>query len=262
MESHRCRFGRAMTLTVVTLLATSMTAHSGMTEWEAHLRQGMAEHELGNYDRAEYRIAAAVTEAEATFGEGNLLAQTLNFLGSLHLSRGNYAAAEPPLTRALAIREKIADFDHPDLARSQNNLATLYVAQGKLEKAEPLLKRSLAIRTKVFGREHRDVAASLDNLAMLYSAQGKYAQAESLFKSSIEIWKKRGDSRNLANSERNLTHLRAKMTTREGKEVAPGLSFGINFESDSSNPLAADTRLTPGARPRAGSAASQRQSTP
>ena len=229
------------------MLATSSTVRGGMTEWEAHVNRGVAEHGIGNYQRAEFSLANAVREAEVSFGEGNLLAQTLNLLGSLQLSRGNYDAAEPHLTRALAIREKIADRDHPDLARSQNNVGALYIAQGKLAKAEPLLKRALAIRNKAFGREHPDVAASLENLAMLYSALGKHAQAESLFTSAIEIWKNLGDSRNLATSERNLANLRSKMM-RDTNEVAPRLSFRINLENDRSRPIAADTRLKPATR--------------
>ncbi len=47
---------------------------------------------------------------------------------------GHYAQAEPLLTRALAINEKLLGLDHPDVALSVVSLAQLRVVQGSRKK--------------------------------------------------------------------------------------------------------------------------------
>ena len=64
---------------------------------------------------------------------------------------GQYAQAEPLLTRVLALKEKLLGLDHPDVPLSVVNLAQLRVVQGQPEKAEPLYRRTLAIRERALG---------------------------------------------------------------------------------------------------------------
>lgn len=90
------------------------------------------------------------------------VAATLNNLGDLHCMYGQYAQAEPLLTRALAINEKPLGLDHPDVALSVVNLAQLRVVQGQLEKAGPLYRRALAIRKRAPGPSHPEVAKALE----------------------------------------------------------------------------------------------------
>ena len=73
-----------------------------------------------------------------------ILAATLNNQAERYKEEGRYADAEPLYKRALAIRERALDPDHPDVAQSLNNLADLYSAQGRQADAEPLYKRARA----------------------------------------------------------------------------------------------------------------------
>jgi tetratricopeptide (TPR) repeat protein len=57
-------------------------------------------------------------------------------------------AIPTPSLRALAIREKTLDPQHPDVAQTLHNLASLYRVQGQYDTAEPLFKRALAIWEK------------------------------------------------------------------------------------------------------------------
>ena len=82
------------------------------------------------------------------------VAATLNNLGGLHCMYGQYAQAEPLLTRALAINEKPLGLDHPDVALSVVSLAQLRVVQGQPEEAGPLYRRALAIRKRALGPSH------------------------------------------------------------------------------------------------------------
>ena len=101
--------------------------------------------------------------------------------------RGEYGAAEPLQVRALTIRERACDADHPDVATSMNELATLYWEQGRYAEAEPLRTRALAIRERVLDPNHADVATSLNDLGALYYAQGRYGEAEPLYTRALTI---------------------------------------------------------------------------
>jgi tetratricopeptide (TPR) repeat protein len=69
----------------------------------------------------------------------------LNNLGTLKQGRGNVDEAEALFARALSIKEKLLEPDHPDLAITLNNLAILCRGQGRLEEAERLYERCLSI---------------------------------------------------------------------------------------------------------------------
>ena len=117
-------------------------------------------------------------------------AKLLNETGKYLYERVRFEECELFYNRALNIRNKILDPDHPDLAESLNDLAELYWSQGKYSDAEPLFKRALEIREKVLGSEHPDVASSLNNLALLYKSQGKYSDAEPLYTRALKIREK------------------------------------------------------------------------
>ena len=198
-------------VSVKDLFAVSTAVYAGVTEWETYTRRGIAEFERGDYQSAASSLKAALREAEGLGDQDERVALTLNILGSHHLSRGDYASAEPPLERALAIREKVFGAEHPGVARSLNNLAMLHATQARYDKAEALLKRATAIWEKTRGRYDPEVATSLNNLAMLYSGQARYDQAELLFKRTIDIWQRAGDRHNLATALMNLSKLYAKI---------------------------------------------------
>ena len=143
---------------------------------------------LGDSVSAQERFIQAFGIAQIS-GDHDLEASCCNGLGSCYESQGRYEEAEPPLIRALEIREKVRP-GHPSTATALNNLAELYRSQGRYKEAEPLLKRALEIREKALGPEHPDTATSLNNLAALYNSQGRYEEAEPLFTRAIEIAEK------------------------------------------------------------------------
>ena len=105
--------------------------------------------------------ALAVTQAAEQHGIALEAAATiLNAVALYHHARAAWPLAKPLYERALAIREKALDPDHPDVAGSLNDLGMLYGIAGPHTKAEPLLKRALAIREKALGPDHPDVAQS------------------------------------------------------------------------------------------------------
>ncbi|MBX7222627.1 MAG: CHAT domain-containing protein [Blastocatellia bacterium] len=145
----------------------------------------------GKFDDALGKAQQAVAKSEQVFGsESVLLADSLNLLGVVYRSKGNFPQAEQTYLRALLMREKVLGPDHLDVAITLNNLAVLYRNLGEYAKAEPLYLRSLAIREKLLGKEHPTVAANLNNLGLLYKTQGDYVKAEALYQRALAIREK------------------------------------------------------------------------
>jgi tetratricopeptide (TPR) repeat protein len=72
----------------------------------------------------------------------------LNNLALVHRDRGDYAAAESLLRRAVAIYDGPSTDrprDHPRHAQALENLATVYRAQGKAAEADQALARAAII---------------------------------------------------------------------------------------------------------------------
>ncbi len=74
------------------------------------------------------------------------MATSLNSLGALYQSQGEYTQAEPLFERSLAILEKALGPDHPNVATSLENLADLYRATKRGSEAEALEQRAAKIR--------------------------------------------------------------------------------------------------------------------
>jgi len=156
------------------LSAAESTAANG----ELKMTQ-LAYKEAGEY----YQEAAELLPA----GNDEILAGYLNEAGEAFYYAGLYDKAKPLYERTLAIRERILDKEHPDVAESLNNLAGLHQTQGNYEQAKPLHERALVIREKILGQEHPKVAESLNNLAVLHYTQGNYEQAKPLFERALAI---------------------------------------------------------------------------
>jgi CHAT domain-containing protein/tetratricopeptide (TPR) repeat protein len=112
---------------------------------------------------------------------------SLNNLGLLYYSMGEYAKAEPLYREALGITKASLGEEHPDYARGLNNLGLLYYSMGEYAKAEPLYREALAIRKAALGEKHPDYAMSLNTLGLLYYSMGEYAKAEPLHREAVEI---------------------------------------------------------------------------
>jgi tetratricopeptide (TPR) repeat protein len=132
---------------------------------------------MGRKEEAE-NLLGQVIDARS-FDESSFEGATvLQNLADLKREAGSYAESESLYHRAISMKRRLLQPDHPDLAQALNNLAVLYRVQGRLADAQPLQEEAMEILEKVLGSEHRDVAASLTNLGVLYCSQGKYQQAE------------------------------------------------------------------------------------
>ena len=127
------------------------------------------------------------------------LATSLNNLGGLLKSRGEYAAAEPFYRDALAMRRQLYPKEHypqghPDLAQSLNNLGGLLQARGESAAAEPLLPRRpghapAALPPERYPQGHPHLATSLNNLGVLLQSRGDLAAAEPFYREALAMYR-------------------------------------------------------------------------
>jgi CHAT domain-containing protein len=94
------------------------------------------------------------------------------------------------MRRALAIDEKSAGPDHPDVATDLNNLALLLKDTNHLSEAERLIRRAVVIDEKSTGRDHPNLARDLNNLAALIHSANRLPEAERLMRRALAIEEK------------------------------------------------------------------------
>ncbi|MDC3961467.1 CHAT domain-containing protein [Polyangium jinanense] len=100
------------------------------------LRLGELALDRGEPDVAEPLLKAALAGAEESLDENHVQrAEYLQAMGLLLARRGDFAAAEARMKRALELREAVFHPDHPDIARTLRDLGDLYVAQDRIEDA-------------------------------------------------------------------------------------------------------------------------------
>src|SRR5690606_13025540 len=92
-------------------------------------------------------------------------AQSLNNLGLLLKTMGDYGGARGYYERALAIAEKVLGPEHPDTAGSLNNLGLLLRGMGHYGGARSYCERALAIFEARLGPEHPNTRVVRKNLA-------------------------------------------------------------------------------------------------
>jgi tetratricopeptide (TPR) repeat protein len=155
-------------------------------------------------------LAAVGGDSPPPNGAEQLAGDLLNALaGYKHRSIGTYGQVQSLYRLALAIRETVLGYDHPDTATSLNNLAALLRDLGDFAAARPLFERALAIAEKAFGPDHPDTATNLNNLAGLLRDLGDFATARPLFERALAIAEKAlgPDHPNTATSLYNLAQL-------------------------------------------------------
>jgi len=145
--------------------------------------------QLRRYGDAEPLLKRCLKIREEHAGDhpDQLVAETLDSLGTLYEEQGRSTLAGQHYRRALEMWTELLGDEDPDVAQRLNNLVVLYRIYGKFAEAEPLYVRILDIRERALGPDHLDLVPDLCNLALLYQAQNKFDKAEPLFQRSLDI---------------------------------------------------------------------------
>jgi tetratricopeptide (TPR) repeat protein len=114
-------------------------------------------------------------------------ARAVSKLASSCYSQGKYDESESLFLQSLALREKHAGPNDPEVAESLIGLGLVYATRRQFDKAIVAHKRALAIDEEQLGHDHPIVASDLRNLASDYKGIGNLAEYEKLIKRAIAI---------------------------------------------------------------------------
>ena len=166
------------------------------------------------------------------------LATALLQLGKLSRKFGaaGESEAEPLLTEALLISERLYGREHRGVAPLLNELSRLHIQRSQHARAEEALKRLLAI-ARAQGEENADAAIALAGLALVKRKLGDEASAEALYREALRIRENVLESNNMVtvvtleqlaetcvargNVAEAVTLLRRALSTREAA-LGPG----------------------------------------
>lgn len=145
------------------------------------------------------------------------LAETMHELARAHFWAGEYDAALPLYTEALAIRRALHPGDHPRTAFGLTHLAATKLRLGDARNAGRLYEEALAMRRRLLGDQHPDVAASLNNIGNFRAEIGDLAGAERALRASLEMISrlKPGESLEVSHATNNLARVLARRGAHE-----------------------------------------------
>ena len=143
---------------------------------------------------SKYKEAMKIYQAyQAVHGEVHAdMAKICEALGNLYIGLEQYKQAKQYHERALDIRSKIYDANHPDIGTSYNNLGLVSSNLGEnyTEQAKEYYEKALRIARDIYGEEHIDVAAGYNNLGVFYSDKGQHYEAKKCHEKALIIGRK------------------------------------------------------------------------
>lgn len=186
--------GKGRAFTVVQMLdefrAGKEESWEGSADVEATIRKtmGVAYRGLGEYEKADQQLRAALRVSRAEYGRGDpVVADVLYELAELLLVQGQAAEGEALAREALGLREDLLGPEHVAVAASLDQVGSFLQMQARYAEAEPLYRRALELRKRLLGAQHPHVAQTLNNLALLAHHRGDFAAAEPLYEEALRL---------------------------------------------------------------------------
>ena len=146
---------------------------------------------MGQRDQAEmyYRQSLAMRRNLAKGKDRELIARSLNNLGTCLRDQEKFDEAERLITEAIAIIKEVRGPEHIDVANGLSNMARLYIKKGgqDYDKAEPLLLEALDIKKRIYGDKHASVAITLQALADFNFHRNDTAAAEHFCREALDV---------------------------------------------------------------------------
>jgi tetratricopeptide (TPR) repeat protein len=96
--------------------------------------------------------------------------------------------------KALVIRKKVLDSQHPSTATSYNNIGETYRATGDHSKALEYHLKALVIWERVLGKQHPATATGYNNIGVTYGAMSDHTNAYHYAKKAFTIFLQQRDN--------------------------------------------------------------------
>jgi tetratricopeptide (TPR) repeat protein len=155
----------------------------------ARLLHSMAETllQLGLTEMAREPLEFALATRRELLGADDpaTLASVAN-MGSLLVSQGRYAEAEPYHHDALEGRRRVLGADDPATLESLGNLGVLLHDLGRYDEAESAYRAAVEGRTRVLGPDDPETLRAVDHLALLLADRGRLEEAEILARRAVD----------------------------------------------------------------------------
>ena len=134
---------------------------------------------LGQYQEAKQLVEQAQKAHDQfeALNQGELTADLLNDYHSVLHQLGDYQRSFEYCQKALNLRLKLLDENHPNVATSYANLSTCFACLGQYEKALNYSLQALDLRIKLFGEQHPHIADSYSNLSSCYQNLDQHNEA-------------------------------------------------------------------------------------
>jgi tetratricopeptide (TPR) repeat protein len=130
---------------------------------------------------------------------GPALSALLSRTGSYLWGRGlDVRLARELHKQALAMRQRLFEGDHPNVAASLAILALDLGALGEPGRARELNERALAMNQRLYEGDHPDVAMSLTNLALDLHELGEHGRARELDEQALAMNQRLAEQRSTA----------------------------------------------------------------
>lgn len=184
--------GPADSLRVLTMLDRGLKearALDGVPQSQAELYEtlGSIYQELGNYDRADTLLRAALAERRALFhGDHPDIANSLVALGLLLDAQAEYDSAEQLIRQALGMQQRILPPGDPSIAKTTAALGRVFDDQGHYPDAIATLGRAVTLLSAP-GSQPSDLAATITELANSHFYAGHFAISDSLNQRALEM---------------------------------------------------------------------------
>jgi tetratricopeptide (TPR) repeat protein len=142
---------------------------------------------MGRHDAAEPFHSRALRILRKVYdGEHPDIASVMNDMVRTVLPR-DPAVAESLCREALAMRRRLLDKDHADVAWSLYNLAYVLIERGNLDDAEAILDETLAKRGSSLPDQHPIVSSCLLLRGRIEMARGEYRRALEEFNECLDL---------------------------------------------------------------------------
>jgi len=115
------------------------------------------------------------------------IGQVCHWLGVGNEKMAQYSHALEWHHKAVNIREKVLDKEHPATVATYSNIARIYDIQGDYPKALEWFYKALDICEKVLGKKHLYTAITYNNIALVYNNQGDYPKALEWLQEALDI---------------------------------------------------------------------------
>ncbi|MDX2172221.1 MAG: tetratricopeptide repeat protein [Bacteroidota bacterium] len=130
----------------------------------------------------------------------NYLAISLNNIGFIFDSKGEFNKALEFYTKSLKIREELGD--KLGIASALNNIGFIYNSKGDIYRALEFWRKSLKIQEEIGDKS--GIAYSLQNIAATYNSQGNIPKALEYSSKCLKISEEIGDKKGIATSLNNI----------------------------------------------------------